>query len=133
MRSKQLFLLWAPVVVVAGCQVAREASTPRPQANPATAPAVAAPSAGVPAPTPAAEDSEHLLALGKELFVARCSSCHNERGDKPLASGPPLNQRDVSAEDIIRNVNGRFKNATDEQRRAVVLYMQSFLKTREAP
>jgi len=48
--------------------------------------------------------------------------------NKPLKSGPPLNERKLTAEVIARNVNGRFKNATEEERRGVTLYIQSFLK-----
>ncbi len=68
------------------------------------------------------------MALGKKLFLERCASCHNEGGDKPLASGPPLNARKLTAEVIARNVNGRFRSATEEDRRGVTLYIQSFLK-----
>ena len=76
------------------------------------------------------DDAEQarLLSLGKKLFLTRCASCHNERGDKPLSSGPPLNERKLTQEVISRNVSGRFKNASDDDRRAVALYMQSFLK-----
>ena len=70
---------------------------------------------------------ERLLSIGKDLFVERCAKCHNERGDKPLSSGAPLNQRKLSREVIERNVTGRFKSATEEQRRAVALYIESFL------
>ncbi len=80
--------------------------------------------AGPPAPD---VEREHLLAIGRDLFVERCSSCHNDRGDKPLSGGLPLNQRKLSRETIERNINGRFKKATDERRRAVVLYIESFL------
>jgi mono/diheme cytochrome c family protein len=81
------------------------------------------------ADTPPAPDAERdrLLAMGKDLFVARCASCHNERGNKPLERGLPLNQRTLSREVIERNINSRFKSATTEQRRAVVLYLESFL------
>ncbi len=72
-------------------------------------------------------ERERLLAIGKDLFVARCAKCHNERGDKPLERGLPLNQRKLSCEVIERNINGRFKSATEEQRRAVALYIESFL------
>ena len=77
-----------------------------------------------------ADAAEHarLLALGKKLFLQRCASCHNERGDKLLSSGPPLNERKLTAEVIVRNVNGRLKNAAEEDRRGVTLYIQSFLK-----
>jgi mono/diheme cytochrome c family protein len=88
---------------------------------------------GFPAPAradgPPAPDAERdrLLAIGKDLFVARCARCHNERGDKPLEHGPPLKQRMLSREVIERNISGRFKSATAEQRHAVVLYIESFL------
>jgi mono/diheme cytochrome c family protein len=74
------------------------------------------------------QERERLLALGKKFFVERCASCHDERGDKPLSSGPPLAQRDLSAEDLARLVSGRLKDATDEQKRAVALYISSFMK-----
>jgi mono/diheme cytochrome c family protein len=81
------------------------------------------------AQAPSAADAERnrLLTIGKDLFVARCASCHNERGDKPLEHGVPLNQRKLTREVIERNVTGRFKSATAEQRRAVALYIESFL------
>lgn len=124
MRLVLQLLFWGLMGSLVGCQVAREVSTSRPEAKPAGTPAAAS----APATLPPAEDTEPLLALGKEMFVARCGSCHNERGDKPLASGPPLNERKVTSEDIVRNVTNRFKNATDAQKRAVVLYLQSFMK-----
>ena len=76
------------------------------------------------------DDAEQarLLSLGKKLFLTRCASCHNGRGNKPLSSGPPLNERKLTEEVISRNVSGRFKTASDDDRRAVALYMQSFLK-----
>jgi mono/diheme cytochrome c family protein len=86
----------------------------------------AAPTNASGSPAPDAE-RDRLLGIGKELFVARCASCHNERGDKPLEHGPPLNQRKLTPEVIDKNVSGRFKSATPEQRRAVALYIESFL------
>ena len=77
--------------------------------------------------SPPDAERDRLLGIGKDLFVARCASCHNERGDKPLEHGPPLNQRKLSREVIERNVSGRFKSATPEQRRAVAQYIESFL------
>lgn len=93
-------------------------------------------SAGRPPQVPAAQspiendsaEREPLLGLGKKLFVSRCASCHNDSGDKPLSSGPPLAERKLTPEVVVRNVNGRFRTATDEERRAVALYIQSFLK-----
>ena len=87
---------------------------------------IAVPARAAASPAPDAE-RDRLLAIGKDLFVARCASCHNERGDKPLEHGLPLNQRKLTREVIDKNVSGRFKSATPEQRRAVALYIESFL------
>ncbi len=73
-------------------------------------------------------EQERLLALGKKLFMERCAKCHDERGDKPLASGPPLSERDLQEEQIARAVAGRFRDKSDEEKRAVVLYIRSFMK-----
>lgn len=80
---------------------------------------------------PAGAEKDARLALGKKLFVARCASCHNERGDKPLASGLPLAERKLSDAVIEQNVSGRFRSATDEEKRAVIAYVKSFMKSRE--
>jgi len=79
------------------------------------------------------QDQERLLAIGKKLFIERCAKCHDERGDKPLASGPPLSERDLQEEQIARAVAGRFRDKSDEQKRAVVLYIKSFVKKRGDP
>ena len=79
-------------------------------------------------PSPSAEERERLLDVGKKLFVERCSSCHAERGEKPLRIGPPLNERTLSADVIARAVNGRLKDATPEQRQAVNMYIISFMR-----
>src|SRR5215467_5069131 len=63
------------------------------------------------------EERAKLLARGKELFVERCAKCHNERGDKALKTGPPLNERGLSTEVIARAVSGRLKDRTDDDRR----------------
>jgi len=73
-------------------------------------------------------EQERLLAVGKKLFMERCAKCHDERGDKPLASGPPLSERDLQEEQIARAVAGRFRNKSEEEKRAVVLYIASFMK-----
>jgi mono/diheme cytochrome c family protein len=51
-----------------------------------------------------------LLATGKELFMARCARCHDERGGKALKTGPPLNERGLSTDGIARAVNGRLRD-----------------------
>ena len=81
-----------------------------------------------PAKSSRAGEQERALARGKQIFVAKCASCHAEAGDKPLQSGPPLNLRELSAEDITKFVSGRLKDSPDEEKRAVALYVQSIMK-----
>lgn len=76
-----------------------------------------------------AEGNAAVLAKGKEIFMAQCAKCHNESGDKPLSSGLPLNERGLSSEVIARAVNGRLRSKTEEERRGVVLYISSLMKT----
>jgi len=73
------------------------------------------------------EEPERLLTAGKKLFVERCAKCHDERGDKPLSTGLPLSQRELFGEKLARAVSGRLKNAPDEDKRAVTLYVSSFM------
>jgi mono/diheme cytochrome c family protein len=73
---------------------------------------------------PAAGQARPLAAnAGKDLFVARCGSCHDEGGDKPLRTGPPLNQRKLSPEVIAEAVNSRLKSRTEAEREAVINYI----------
>ncbi|MGH9789384.1 MAG: c-type cytochrome [Candidatus Acidiferrales bacterium] len=76
------------------------------------------------------DDKAAQLAIGKKLFMEKCGKCHDERGDKPLASGPPLNERKLTREEITRAVNGRLREKTDDERAAVVAYIIDFLKTK---
>ena len=78
------------------------------------------------------EERAHLLHVGKGLFMARCARCHDEYGDKPLKTGPPLNQRGLSSEQIARAVNGRLRDKTEEERRAVTLYISSLMKAKDS-
>src|SRR5215831_12073109 len=78
------------------------------------------------------EERTRLLAKGKEVFLERCSRCHNERGDKPLKTGAPLNKRGLSAEVIARAVSGRLRDRTEDERRAVTLYISSLMKTKDS-
>jgi mono/diheme cytochrome c family protein len=80
-------------------------------------------------PTSAVE-SGPLLAAGKEIFLERCASCHNEGGDKPLKTGAPLNERGLSAEVIAKAVNGRLRDRAEDERRAVTLYISSLMKSK---
>ncbi len=86
----------------------------------------------MPASAAPEEKPDPTLIVGKKLFVARCGRCHDERGDKPLASGPPLNERTLTREGIERAVGSRLRDKTEEERRAVVAYIESFLKTKPA-
>jgi mono/diheme cytochrome c family protein len=79
-------------------------------------------------PVATEEERGRLLTTGKKLFVERCAKCHGERGDKPLKTGLPLSQRELSEEEIARAVSGRLKNAPEEEKRAVALYVSSFMK-----
>ena len=81
---------------------------------------------------PSEGERARLLAKGKELFVERCARCHNERGDKPLKSGPPLNERGLSTEVIAGAVSGRLRDRTEDERRAVTLYISSLMKTKDS-
>ena len=78
------------------------------------------------------EERARLLAKGKAVFVERCASCHNERGDKPLKTGPPLNERGLSADVIARAVSGRLRDKAEDERRAVTLYIFSLMKTKDS-
>lgn len=82
--------------------------------------------AGAAAAAPASDD--RLLSIGKKLFVQRCASCHNERGDKPLATGLPLIQRKLDNAVVERAVRARLKSNTADQQRAVALYIESLLQ-----
>ena len=73
-------------------------------------------------------EQDKMLAWGKKIFVDRCAKCHDERGAKALKSGPPLNERDLSDEEITRAVSGRLKSSPDAEKRAVALYVISFMK-----
>lgn len=75
------------------------------------------------------QSTEKLYQLGKQLFVTRCASCHNENGDKPLKDGPPLKERALSREVIEKNVNSRLSTATEEEKRGVALYIERMKKT----
>ena len=78
------------------------------------------------------EERTRLLAKGKEIFLERCARCHNERGDKPLKTGAPLNERGLSADVIARAVSGRLRDRAEDERRAVTLYIASLMKTKDS-
>jgi len=99
--------------------------TPAPQARPAqSAPA----SSQAPKPATSESASGADLALGRKVFVARCGSCHDADGSKPLPEGLPLNKRPITDEKLARNVNGRLKDASEAERAAVLAYIKDFRK-----
>lgn len=106
--------------VLLACSGAAHRSDP-----PAPAALQAAEKRAAPAAEINAAERERLLAIGKTLFLERCASCHNERGEKPLPDGPPLNERALARETIQKAVNGRFRNKSDEEKLGVVLYIES--------
>ena len=83
-------------------------------------------------PSPSTGEADQLLAEGKEIFLERCASCHNERGDKPLKTGAPLNERGLSIEAIAQAVSGRLRNRTESERRAVTLYISSLMQNKDS-
>ena len=82
--------------------------------------------------SPSAEETGRLLAEGKEIFLERCAGCHNDRGDKPLKTGAPLNERGLPTEVIAQAVNGRRRDRTEDERRAVTLYISSLMQNRDS-
>jgi len=78
------------------------------------------------------EERARLLIKGKELFLSRCVRCHGENGDKPLKTGVPLSGRGLSSDAIAQAVNGRLRDGTDEERRAVTLYISSLMKKKDS-
>jgi len=78
------------------------------------------------------EESVRLLAQGKEIFLERCARCHNESGDKPLKTGAPLNERGLSTDVIAQAVNGRLRDRTEGERRAVTLYISSLMLVKDS-
>ncbi|HEV2687242.1 MAG TPA: cytochrome c [Bryobacteraceae bacterium] len=75
-----------------------------------------------------AETLSPQLETGRKIFVQRCSSCHAERGDKPLSTGLPLSDRTLTGEQLARAVAGRLKGSPGDEKRAVELYIRSFQK-----
>jgi mono/diheme cytochrome c family protein len=90
------------------------------------------------AQAPAAEqrlsggERARLLAKGKELFVAWCAKCHDECGDKPLSTGLPLSERGLANDQIAQAVKGRLRDRTEEERRAVTLYISTLMTTKDS-
>ena len=82
--------------------------------------------------SPSAEEPGRLLAEGKEIFLEQCARCHNVGGDKPLKTGAPLNERRLSTEVIAQAVNGRLRDRTEDERRAVTLYISSLMQNKDS-
>ncbi len=78
------------------------------------------------------EERARLLAKGKEIFLARCAKCHDERGDKPLRTGLPLSERGLANDQIAQTVKGRLRDRTEEERRAVTLYISTLMTPKDS-
>ena len=96
-------------------------------AQPAASPEGSPARPGVAHPQSEADERGRVLTAGKKLFIQRCARCHGERGEKSLSTGLPLSQRKLTPEHLAPSVNGRLQNSTEEQRRAVQSYIESFL------
>ena len=79
-----------------------------------------------------AESADQLLAKGKEIFLERCARCHNDRGDKPLKTGLPLTERELSGDAIAQAVSGRLRDRPESERRAVTLYISSLRQNQDS-
>lgn len=65
---------------------------------------------------------------GKQLFVARCSGCHGEKGEEPVDDGPSLQARTLGDKRLTEVVESRLKGATPEEKLAVKLYLSSLVR-----
>ena len=109
--------IFVAAVLILGSEAAQPGANPHgPPAPPGTV-----------HPQVSTDQGDRLLTAGKKLFVQRCAQCHGERGDKPLPTGVPLSQRKLMPEQLVRSVKGRLQDSTEEDRRAVQLYIESFL------
>lgn len=91
--------------------------SPRASANPPPAP----PAAERPKPP-------EPLERGKQLFVARCSGCHGEKGEDPIDDGPSLQARTLGDKRLTEVVESRLKGGTPEEKLAVKLYLSSLMR-----
>jgi mono/diheme cytochrome c family protein len=84
-----------------------------------------------PAPAAAAEERSkppEPLERGKQLFVARCSGCHGEKGEEPVDDGPSLQARTLGDKRLTEVVESRLKGATPEEKLAVKRYLSSLMR-----
>jgi mono/diheme cytochrome c family protein len=84
-----------------------------------------------PAPAPPAEEHpkpSEPLERGRQLFVARCSHCHGEKGEEPVDDGPSLQKRALGDKRLTEVVESRLKGATAEEKLAVKLYLSSLMR-----
>ena len=114
---KTLQAIFVAALLILGSEAAQ------PGANPHAPPAPPRPVH----PQVSTDQGDRLLTAGKKLFVQRCARCHGERGEKPLSTGLPLCQRKLMPEPLARSVKDRLQDSTEEDRRAVQLYIESFL------
>ena len=68
---------------------------------------------------------------GHKIFVERCAKCHDENAAKVLSDGTSLVQRLARSKDPVELLATRLKN--EEERRAVMLYLQRMLPDKRPP
>ena len=78
----------------------------------------------------AASPGTPALTRGRTIFVARCASCHGERGGKALPTGLPLAARNLEAKATLKMVRGRLKDAPVSDQEAVAGYILTLSKQR---
>ena len=79
-----------------------------------------------PSPHPDAGEQSAGLAQGKAIFVSRCSTCHDDNGNKKLADGTTLLARLAQSKDPEARLGTRLKNP--QERRQVTLYIRSMIE-----
>jgi mono/diheme cytochrome c family protein len=68
---------------------------------------------------------------GHKIFVERCAKCHDENAAKLLPDGTSLVLRLARSKDPLELLATRLKN--EEERRAVMLYLQPMLPDKRPP
>ena len=77
-----------------------------------------------PAPQPA---DGALREQGKQIFVSQCGKCHDADGRKKLPDGTTLLARLAASKDPQARLATRLKRMSDQDGRAVVLYMEELI------
>jgi mono/diheme cytochrome c family protein len=79
----------------------------------------------------AQQRSPDMKEAGHKIFVERCAKCHDENAAKLLPDGTSLVLRLARSKDPLELLATRLKN--EEERRAVMLYLQPKLPDKRPP